>query len=305
MKNFKLIYILVAAFFLHNCTADFEEVNTDPNNPTDVPAHLFLGNIIRVNQNIIYNAQAGGDMGLCWAQHWSKVQYNDEEKYLPRRGVIDNIWDGLYADAISDAKSMYNKAVTEDNKNLQAISLVLQANTFQILTDIYGPVPFTEVGQPGNLKPKFDSQEEVYNGIIEYLTQADALFAENQGDVPGSSDLIYGGNITKWKKLGNSLRFKALLRISDKLDVASQLQALVTSDELISSNTESAQLIYLAAQPDANPIYETIIFNNRAEYKNSSVLIDKLTNANDPRLPFISKKIMQAFTLETFPVWRT
>jgi hypothetical protein len=290
MKNFKLIYILVAAFFLHNCTADFEEVNTDPNNPTDVPAHLFLGNIIRVNQNIIYNAQAGGDMGLCWAQHWSKVQYNDEEKYLPRRGVIDNIWDGLYADAISDAKSMYNKAVTEDNKNLQAISLVLQANTFQILTDIYGPVPFTEVGQPGNLKPKFDSQEEVYNGIIEYLTQADALFAENQGDVPGSSDLIYGGNITKWKKLGNSLRFKALLRISDKLDVASQLQALVTSGELISSNTESAQLIYLAAQPDANPIYETIIFNNRAEYKNSSVLIDKLTNANDPRLPFISKK---------------
>ena len=289
MKKIKLLSLILTAFLLQNCTQDFEAVNTDPNSPTDVPAHLFLGNIIRVNQNIIYNAQIGGDMGLCWAQHWSKVQYNDEEKYRPRRGVIDNIWDALYADVISDAKSMYNKAEIEENKNLQAISLVLQANTFQILTDVYGPVPFSEVGQLGNLKPKFDSQEDVYNGILDLLTQADELFAAGEGEVPSTSDLVYGGDVSKWKKLGKSLHFKALLRISNKLDVGSQLQALVNSGELISSNDESAQLIYLAAQPDANPIYETIIFGNRAEYKNSSVLIDKLVTANDPRLPFISQ----------------
>lgn len=142
MKKIKLIFVLFASLLLQNCTKDFEEVNNDPNKPTEVPAHLFLGNIIRVNQNAIYNTFVGGDMGLCWSQQWSKVQYNDEERYLPRRGVIDGIWDVLYADAISDAKSMYNKAELEGNTNLQGISLVLQANTFQILTDIYGPVPF-------------------------------------------------------------------------------------------------------------------------------------------------------------------
>ena len=289
MKNFKLIFVLFVGLLLQNCTKDFEEVNIDPNSPTEVPAHLFLGNVIRVNQNAIYNAQAGGDMGLCWAQHWSKVQYNDEEKYLPRRGVIDGIWDVLYADAISDAKSMYNTAVNEGNTNLQGISLVLQANTFQILTDIYGPVPFSEVGQVGNLKPKFDSQEDVYTGILNYLTQADQLLALDQGNVPSTSDLVYAGDISKWRKLANSLKLKALMRISNKVNVAADVQALVDAGNLMDSNDDSAQLIYLSAQPDANPIYETIVFGNRAEYKNSSVLVDKLTISNDPRRAIISQ----------------
>ncbi|VXB47151.1 conserved hypothetical protein [Flavobacterium sp. 9AF] len=289
MKNVKLIFILFTSLLLQNCTSNFEEVNVDPNNPTEVPAHLFLGNIVRVNQNAIYDTFVGGDMGLCWAQHWSKVQYNDEEKYLPRRGVIDGIWDQLYADVISDAKSMYTIADKEGNNNLKGISLILQANAFQILTDIYGPVPFSEVGQAGNLKPKFDSQEDVYTGIINYLTQAEQLLALNQGEVPSTSDLIYGGDISKWRKLGNSLKFKVLMRISNKVNVSASLQALVNDANLMDSNEDSAQLIYLAAQPDANPIYETIIFGNRAEFKNSSVLVDKLTTLNDPRRPIISQ----------------
>jgi hypothetical protein len=52
----------------------------------------------------------------------------------------------------------------------------------------------------------------------------------------------------------------------------------------MSSNSDSAQLAYTAAQPDANPIYETIVYGNRAEYKVSSVLVDKLNLLNDPRL---------------------
>lgn len=289
MKKIKLIFVLFASLLLQNCTKDFEEVNNDPNKPTEVPAHLFLGNIIRVNQNAIYNTFVGGDMGLCWSQQWSKVQYNDEERYLPRRGVIDGIWDVLYADAISDAKSMYNKAELEGNTNLQGISLVLQANTFQILTDIYGPVPFSEVGIQGILKPKFDSQEAVYTGILDYLTQADQLLALNEGEVPSTSDLIYGGDVTKWRKLANSLKLKALMRISNKVNVNTEIQALVDAGNLMDSNDDSAQLIYLDAQPDANPIYETIDYGNRAEYKNSSILIDKLTNLTDPRRPIFSQ----------------
>jgi hypothetical protein len=289
MKNLKLIFVLFVSIFLQSCTEKYEEINVDPNRPTAVPAHLFLGNVVRVNQNTIYSTFVGGDMGSCWGQHWAKVQYNDEEKYLPRRGSIDGIWDALYADAISDAKTMFSTAVTEGNTNLQGISLILQANSFQILTDIYGPVPFSEVGQVGNLKPKFDSQEAVYNGIIGYLTQADQLLSLNQGDVPATSDIVYGGDVAKWRKLANSLKFKALMRISGKVSVGSQLQALVNAGLLIGSNDESAQLLYKAAQPDANPIYETIVFGNRLEFKNSSVLIDKLTLLNDPRRAVISQ----------------
>ncbi|MGL3001884.1 SusD/RagB family nutrient-binding outer membrane lipoprotein [Flavobacterium sp. RSSB_23] len=290
MKKISILFVAALALLSASCDKDFEIVNSDPNNPLEVPAHLMLGNIIRVNQNVIYGMQQGGDMGMCWGQHVSKVQYNDEERYIPRRAAIDGIWDNIYASVISDAKSMYTLADAEGNESIKGISLIMQANGFQILTDLFGPIPFTEAAQSGVLKPAYDSQEVVYTGILDMLTKADALLAKGQGAVPASSDLIYGGNIAKWRKLANSLKLKALMRISKKVNVASQVAALVTSGNLMSSNADSANLTYLVAQPDANPIYETIVFGSRAEYKVSSVLVNKLQSYSDPRLAVIAAK---------------
>jgi len=284
MKKISILFVTLLTLFAASCDNNFEEVNTDPNNPVQVPAHLLLGNIIRINQNVLYGMQQGGDMGMCWAQHVSKVQYNDEERYIPRRAAIDLIWTNMYTAVISDAKSMHDLAVSEGNENLQGISLVLQANAFQVLTDLYGPVPFDEVFIPGLTKPRYNSQEEVYDGILSMLTNADALLNNGSGDVPSTSDLLYAGDTSKWRKLANSLKLKALMRISGKRNVASEVQALVNAGNLMSSNSDSAQLVYLAAQPDANPIYETIVYGVRAEYKLSSVLVNKMSGLNDGRL---------------------
>jgi hypothetical protein len=305
MKKISILFVALIGLFSASCDKDFEEVNTTPNNPVAVPAHLMLGTIVRVNQNTIYDMFNGGDMGMCWAQQVSKVQYNDEERYIPRIGSMDAIWNTLYASVISDAKSMYLLAEAEENTNLMAISLVLQANAFQILTDLYGPIPYTESCNPTILKPAYDSQEVVYDGIIDLLTQAETLLASGSGVVPASSDLVYAGNVSKWRKLANSLKFKALMRISKApgQSVSAELQALVNGGQLFSSNDDSAQLIYLAAQPDSNPIYETIIFTNRTEYKLSSVMIagnynattnpngfKGLTFLNDDRLEVFAQK---------------
>lgn len=275
MKKISILFVALIGLFSASCDKDFETVNTTPNNPVAVPAHLMLGNIVRVNQNAVYDMFNGGDMGMCWSQQVSKVQYNDEERYIPRRSAIDNVWNIMYASVISDAKSMYTLAEAEGNTNLMAISLVLQANAFQILTDLYGPIPYTHACEAGNLKPAYDSQQVVYTGILDMLTQAETLLASGTGVVPASSDLVYAGNVSKWRKFANSLKFKALMRISKApgQNVAAQLQALVNGGQLFSSNDDSAQLNYLAAQPDANPIYETIIFGTRSEYKVSSVLL--------------------------------
>ena len=290
MKKISILFVALIGLFSASCDKDFETVNIDPNNPTAVPSHLLLGNIIRVNQNVIYGMQQGGDMGMCWSQQVSKVQYNDEERYIPRRAAIDGVWSSLYASVISDAKSMYTLAEAEGNTNIMGISLVLQANAYQILTDLYGPIPYTESCNPSILKPAYDSQEVVYDGILDLLTQADAKLASGTGDVPASSDLVYAGDASKWRKLANSLKLKALMRISKVRNVGAAVQALVTAGNLMSSNSDSAQLTYLAAQPDANPIYETVVFGARFEYKVSSIMINMLQSTNDPRLAVYAKK---------------
>lgn len=284
MKKSFYIFIASLALVAVSCDKDFEEINFSQNNSDKTDPNLLLSTTISATQTIIYDAQVGGDMGLCWSQQWSKVQYNDEEKYSPRRAVINNVWSILYANVIAESKAAYTLAGDAGNTNLQGVALVMQANAFQILTDLYGPVPFTQVAVKGNLKPVHDSQEVVYQGVLNMLDQAEILFASGTGSFTPTADLLYGGDVSKWRKFAASLKLKALMRISKVKNVNAEVQTLVASGQLMSSNADSAQLIFKAAQPDANPIYETIVYGNRREYKVSSVLVNKMNSLADPRL---------------------
>jgi hypothetical protein len=291
----KIVYLVIAlvAITFTGCDSDFETVNVSPNDSPITDPNLLLSSTITSTQNIIYDAQVGADMGLCWVQHWSKIQYNEEEKYSPRRVLMNNLWSVLYANVIAETKAAADLATLDGNNNLKAASLIMQANAFQILTDTYGPVPFTQAVIPGNVKPVYDSQEVVYNGIISLLDQADALLVVGGGSITPSADLLYGGNVTKWRKFGKSLKLKALMRISKKRNVSAEVTALVNSGLLMSSNADSAELVYKSAAPDANPIFETVAptpGGNRTEYKLNSVLISKLNTLTDPRLAVFAQK---------------
>jgi hypothetical protein len=277
-----IIYTFLSFILMTGCDRGFEELNLDPNASTAVPAHLLLGGPQRIYMNTMYGAQQGGDMGACWAQHWSKVQYNDEARYVPRRGVIDGIWNTMYASVISESKAMYNLAEAEGNNSLMGAGLVMQAVGYQTLVDFYGPVPFTESVDGAILQPAYDNETVVYEGIIQMLTNASELLTSGNGTITSSSDLFYGGDASKWVKLANSLKFRALMRISSTRSVGAELQTLM--GKMFTSNADSAQLTYLEAAPDANPIWETIVDGNRAEYKINSKLIEVMDPLNDGRL---------------------
>jgi len=108
------------------------------------------------------------------------------------------------------------------------------------------------------------------------------LLSSGIGTITSSSDLFYGGNVSNWIKLANSLKFRALMRISSTKDVSEDLQALM--GKMFTSNADNAQITYLSAAPDANPIWETIVDGNRAEYKINSVMVEILSALNDDRL---------------------
>lgn len=269
-----------------SCDSDFEEINTNPNAPVEAPGDLLMADIQRNAMNVVYSTFIGGEMGEGWVQHWSWVQYNDAERYSPRQTSIENTWDIFYEDVVSDARSMELLAVADENKALEGAAKVMQAFGYSLLTDLYGDVPFTESikGGESNFTPAYDPQETVYNGILTLLEDANTLLASGDGSIDGDFDLIYGGDVTKWQKFANSLKFRALMRISGKRDVSADLQQLVARP-MFTSNDDEAKMGYLSTQPNANPIFETIVQGNRLEFKVSDVLVNTLTALNDPRLP--------------------
>ncbi|MCF6212732.1 MAG: SusD/RagB family nutrient-binding outer membrane lipoprotein [Flavobacteriaceae bacterium] len=287
MKLFKIITILFFGLLVTvGCDKGFEELNKDPNNPIAVPSDLLIPGVVRAAQNNLYSTFVGGDMGGCWAQHFAKVQYNDEARYIPRQGTISNVWDTWYSVVIADADAMYTIASTEGNNNMMGVALTLQAYGFAFLTDVYGDIPFSEAikaGSQGIISPKYDSQEAVYTGTLAMLDDAIALLGTS-GTINATNDILYGGNANLWKKFASSLKFRMLMRASGKMSVASDLQALVNAGNLFTSNAEDAKLVYLSANPSANPLYESIVFGTRGEWKINEAMVDRLAASNDPRL---------------------
>jgi len=288
MKRFKIITILLFGLLVSvGCDSNFEEINTDPNNPVAVPSSLLIPGVVRSAQNSANSTFIGGDMGACWAQHYAKVQYNDEARYIPRQGTIAGVWDTWNAVVISDANSMHKIAVEEENNNMQAVALTLQAYGYAFLTDVYGDIPFTEAMKAdteGIIAPAYDSQETVYTGVLAMLDNAIALFGTG-GTIDGTNDILYGGDSGLWKKFASSLKFRMLMRASAKMSVGADLQALVSSGNLFSSNAEEAKLVYLSASPSANPLYESVVFGTRGEWKINETIVTHLDFESDPRLP--------------------
>jgi len=282
-----IVFILFLSTLLYttSCDKNFDEINQDPNNPTAIESGLLIADALRNTGNEMYSTFVGGDMGSCWSQQWAKVQYNEEALYTPRESVIGMVWNTFYEDLGSDANVMYNLAVTEENTNMQAVALTLEAYAFSLLTDLYGDIPFSEAFKTdeGILAPKYDSQADVYTGILAMLDEANGLYSPTGGAINATSDIMYGGDYTKWQKFTNTLKFRVLMRMSSKSDVSAQLTEVLTQP-VFTSSADEAKIVYLSSDPNANPIYETIVYGTRGEFKVCNVLVTMLEDLNDPRL---------------------
>ena len=287
--------LVALSFVATSCTDDFEEINTNPNGPVTVPSDLLLPSIQEATADLLYNMQIGGDMGGNLIQHWGKVQYNDEERYDFRPGNVNGIWNNLYASGLNDAKAMINLAVEEGNEVNQGVGKIFQAYLYSTLVELYGPIPFEEslLADEGNTSPAYNDEATVYAGVMQLYDEGLALL-NGSGEISATQDLMFGGDVTAWKKFGNSLKFRTLMRISDAnvpgVDVSGQLQAIINSGMHFTSNADNALLEYTGDNPNANPIWNTIVFSTRSEYKVNATLVEVLTDLNDPRLSIYAQE---------------
>lgn len=300
MKTNKIIYIFsfISFLLLGSCDNDFEETNRNPNDPSVVPSSLLLGGTLRSSADRMQDTFLAGESPLCWVQQLSKPQYNDGDLYKPRLGSIQALWDVLYASVIKDAQDFGKLANAEGNSKMEGVSLIVQAHAFQLLTDAFGYIPFSEVGVDGNFTPVYESPAEVYAGIIIMLTDAETLL-NGAGTIDSSQDLIYYGDSNLWKKFAASLKFRAIMRVSAApgFTVGNQLRDIVNSGQLFSSNADEAKLKYLGASPNANPYYERLTLGGPARIEEWCVgenLVKMMDGTElgifDPRLPFYANK---------------
>ena len=309
MKSQKFISgLFLVLLFLSSCTKDFEKLNTDPNKPVTVPAidiftNAEVSSISRQMGGWIQHTYLG-----VWSQQWCKVQYIDEDRYMPRD--MSGEFQAPYTSELKNLTIVISKAAEEGNESLVAAAKVLRAWSFLYLTDVWGDIPYSEAIQgfqvDGTLTPKYDSQESIYNDLLAQLEEANvALSATSVGF--GAGDVIYGGDPVRWRKLANSLKLRILNRAAGTpwsftynmaggtqvtttpgaaamSDADAQIAAILGSPStypVFTSNDDNASLSF-PGLPYRNPIFNTLY--TRTDQAISETMVDWLQARNDPRI---------------------
>jgi hypothetical protein len=301
--------LFLAAVLVWSCTKDFEEINTNPNSPVDVPAI-----------NLFTNAQVNGvDLQLGdwmqvyylgnWCQQWSRVQYIDEDRYQVRD--MSAYMNGAYTNVLKNLTIAINKASASGDATLEGAARVMRVWQYMYLTDVWGDVPYSEALQgfdvDGTMTPKYDKQSDIYADLLVQLEEANVLLSSTTVSF-GSGDLFYGGDPVKWRKFANSLKLRLLNRTAGtpwtftynmagtQADVTTTpgAAALTTADAdiaaiianptqypIFDSNDDNASLSY-PGLPYRNPVFDGLY--TRTDYAISETMVDWLEARVDPRL---------------------
>ena len=267
---------------------DFNNINPDVADNVNNNPELLLTGVIREPINSMVGA--AWSEGNLMAQYAARFVFTSFDQF--EWGSQDGTWNRLYL-SIRDAQQMKQIARNLGNPSYEAAGLIMEAWMFQILTDMWGDVPYAEAAQAKRAEdytPVYTPQEEIYTGILDSLAKANTLLS-GEDTPPIRGDILLDGEMTRWRKFANSLRMRAALRLSNvKPDVAqSVISTIVSSPEqypILESNEDNVTLTYLSTNPSVFPISEAGGYRSGSfnEYRMSETVEAVLKAYDDPRL---------------------
>ena len=280
----------MVALLTFSCV-DMEKVNTDPNNPSDVPTSMIFSGTQKWIMNYVYDNWFSGRQCLVYAQYWAQQNYTEEDRYQIRESVNNNYYNYFYRaianlDKIIELNENPETAAISSaygaNNNQIAAAKILKVWLLNVMTDTWGDIPYTEAGKltEGNYNPKYDSQVDIYAGMIKELTDAVNMIDESEVAFIGG-DMIYYGDASKWKKFGNSLKCRLAIHTSKvsgsnwKTYIAEALASGV-----FESNSDAAAYHYGLA-PEYSMFYEGAFISNRNDFTLTRPFVDILKGQRD------------------------
>lgn len=297
MKYIKSILAsVIFATALTSCS-DFDDLNVDPNKPSQPYTSMMFTYSARNVRNFTMNSY---DYDPWMQLRTGYLSESKNNQYGPMTTTTTYSTNNYYRYVIKnlntiiemnegDQKSEVAVISFGDNANQIAAAKTLRGFFFMMLTDILGPLPYSEAfkGESDDIwEPKFDSQEDIYAGL-----DADLVSAYSQFDENGSltdADILYKGNVSKWKKFNASLRMMLAIKMADVDPVNGKARfakayadggMTEVSDGFhytFDSNSDAYAWMYYVG----NPNYASRNLN----FVPNKVIVDALKEYQDPRM---------------------
>ncbi|WP_339706818.1 SusD/RagB family nutrient-binding outer membrane lipoprotein [Algoriphagus aquimarinus] len=271
-----------------SCDNNFDQLNTNKVSATAIDPGFQLNAAIvgcaYPNGSLVYDIGVVQQIISPNSGVLTGANYNQDN-----RASTQELWQSYYRNVIKNTRDVISKIQSDPARaNLLQMTRIIQAFAFMVLTDDYGSIPYFEGGVGYSQQvyfPVYDSQDAIYTDIIKELTEATA--ALNLSGKVETADILYAGDLNKWKSFGYSLLLRAGMRLSQvNASKAQQVVQAAFQGGVILSNSDNAKIAH-------DPNYTNTIGNllNSTEASNfylTKPFVDYLRSKNDPRLSAIA-----------------
>lgn len=280
---------------------DYLDVNDSPNNTTGSSPSLTLP--VAQQYLVGLNATSMNYLGNYIMGSYSTPSNWSANADLFRYNVTTSFYSTIFETSFGPVfrnftyVSEYEDGVS-DYSSFKTISKTLTAFQYQYLVDLYGDVPYTEANQRSeNTTPAYDDAETVYKAQIDALTEAanEAINTPIIAVNPGTSDIIFNGDMNLWAQFANTIKLRMLIRLSNTGQdtyIKDQIALINSNGAGYIASTVFANPGYSDATDKQTPIYGFLGYapnagslTNANDYTVASeYMINQLTNNNDERI---------------------
>lgn len=282
-KMNKSIYILLVATVLMSSCKKFDgTLSVDPNKPTKASGTQLIA-----NSEMFLPDMSSSPYGVHYPQYLSNTSFTDNSRYT----TVNFNFYGLYTGPLMNLETVLTSTLDANEGpvvNQVAVAKILKAYFYWHMTDRWGDIPYSEALKgKDNFTPKYDKQQDIYNNLFILLDEANAAIVT--GTI--KNDIVYGGDVTKWKKLGNTIHLLMALRLSkvDAVKGAAEFNKALNNG-VMAANSDNLAYPHLADPANENYWYNSFTRLGRNWFAVSKPIVDYMQPLGDPRLPVFANK---------------
>ena len=207
MKFIKYLSLFAIIILTNTGCKKWMDINSSPANPQEVQPEVLLPPMLYQMANGTASDYGGylfKYLQYCSNQNadviWEKHGY---EAAVDFSAVM---WRMTYVNLGPNLEEMIKKSDAQQKYIYAGIGMAMKAWSFQLLSDYHGPIILDEAYDQTKLHFTYQDQPDVYARVrewcyksLEYLNRTDGK--DDPNTLKGvSGDLIYKGDVTKWKK---------------------------------------------------------------------------------------------------------
>lgn len=304
LKKRITVALTIVVALVYSCK-DLDDLNINPNgvDPAIADVNFLLPTVQTQTGQTIYNIGFGTFAGVMqhtqhtgWAGGHNNYDWNS----------LSHSWNGYYR-ILMNNNEYYIKSVKGEYDFHEGVARIMRAYLFGLITDIWGDVPYKDAlkAEQGSdyFKPVFDPQQEIYHGILADLDSANILLSKSASEyrnIVPKQDVVYKGDVTKWRKFANSLALRYYMRLQAKETEFAKAGIKKIAENpaqypVLTSAADDANISFPGTSESVsnplNTVYDTDPAGAYMRVKLAKTLVDVLRENGDPRLAIWADKI--------------